>query len=68
MNGKFKMNAGNTSPWVILTIVFIVLKLTGVIDWSWFYVLLPTIIPLAIAGIILLGIGGIFLYHKIKNR
>ena len=29
----------------ILTIVFIVLKLVGVIEWSWVIVLLPLIIP-----------------------
>lgn len=30
----------------ILTIVFIVLKLTGIIAWSWWLVLLPSIITL----------------------
>ena len=28
----------------VLTIMFIVLKLLGVIDWNWFFVLLPEII------------------------
>jgi hypothetical protein len=28
----------------LLTIMFIALKLTGYITWSWFFVLLPTII------------------------
>jgi len=32
----------------ILTIVFIVLKLTGVTDWNWFWVLFPITIPLSI--------------------
>ena len=32
----------------VLTIVFIVLKLTGIITWSWWLVLAPTLIPLAI--------------------
>ncbi|MFQ1027657.1 hypothetical protein JDW21_19210 [Bacillus subtilis] len=32
----------------VLTIVFIVLKLMGVIGWSWFLVLLPEIIAVAI--------------------
>lgn len=26
--------------------VFVVLKLTGVIDWNWFYVLLPLLAPI----------------------
>lgn len=32
----------------LLTIVFIVLKLTGVIHWSWFFVMLPLFLPAAI--------------------
>ena len=37
----------------LLTIVFIVLKLTKVIDWSWFWVLSPTIFSVGLALIIL---------------
>jgi hypothetical protein len=37
-----------------LGIVFIVLKLTNVIDWSWWWVLAPFWIPLAISLIFLL--------------
>ena len=32
----------------VLTIVFVVMKLLGNIDWSWFCVLLPEIIAVAI--------------------
>ncbi len=32
----------------ILAIVFIVLKLTDVIDWSWFWVVSPLWIPIAL--------------------
>jgi len=32
----------------VLTIVFVVLKLTGFISWSWWLVLLPEIIAVAI--------------------
>lgn len=32
----------------LLQIVFVVLKLCGVIDWSWWIVLLPTLIPVAL--------------------
>ena len=32
----------------LLTIVFIVLKLTGVISWSWFWVLSPVIAAVAL--------------------
>lgn len=34
-----------------LTLVFIVLKLTSFIDWSWWLVLAPTLIPLALASV-----------------
>ena len=37
----------------VLTIVFIVLKLTGVISWSWLWVLSPIWISLAIAMIMI---------------
>lgn len=32
----------------LLTVVFIVLKLTGVIDWAWWLVLLPVIIAVVL--------------------
>ncbi|MFJ5788450.1 transmembrane Fragile-X-F protein [Lysinibacillus sp. NPDC093197] len=38
----------------VLTIVFIVLKLTEVITWSWWIVLLPSIISFSIYVLILL--------------
>ena len=37
----------------LLTIVFITLKLTGYIDWSWWLVLLPLFIPVIIIFTIL---------------
>ena len=35
----------------ILAIVFIVLKLTNVIDWSWWWVLVPILWPVYVIGI-----------------
>jgi len=50
----------------ILTIVFIVLKLMGVIDWAWALVLLPEIIMLAIyAAVFLCGAFGTL---KVKRK
>ena len=44
----------------LLTIVFIVLKLTGYIDWSWWWVVSPmwitTIIALVIVLVIILAV------------
>lgn len=37
-----------------LTLIFIILKLTNVIDWSWVWVLAPLWIPLALVAVILL--------------
>jgi len=39
----------------ILGLIFITLKLTGHIAWSWLWVLAPFWIPLAIALLIILG-------------
>lgn len=47
----------------LLTIVFVVLKLTKYIDWSWWWVLAPLWAPVAlvIAVVFILGvIGAIF--------
>lgn len=41
----------------VLTIVFVVLKLTGVVTWSWWIVLAPILIPLAILLVCFMGIG-----------
>jgi hypothetical protein len=43
---------------MVLFIVFLVLKLTGVINWSWWWVTSPLWIPLALGGIII-GIVGV---------
>lgn len=42
---------------VILFVVFLILKLTGHIDWSWWWVTSPLWIPIAIViAFIILGI------------
>ena len=38
----------------LLQVAFIVLKLTHVIDWSWWWVLSPTWIPIALVLMLLL--------------
>jgi hypothetical protein len=32
--------------WTLLTILFIGLKLANIIDWSWFWVLSPILMPI----------------------
>lgn len=38
----------------VLCVVFVVLKLVGVISWSWWWVFSPILIPLAIFFILLI--------------
>ena len=44
----------------LLTIVFIVMKLLGKIDWSWWWVLSPSLIPLGVVLAVLLVVGIIY--------
>ena len=39
----------------LLTVAFVILKLTGHIAWSWFWVLSPLIIPFGIIAFIYLS-------------
>lgn len=56
--------SGGVSTTGLLGIVFIVLKLTGYIDWSWLWVLSPFWLP----ALIVLTIGGIFLTVLFFNQ
>lgn len=47
-----------------LTLLFITLKLLDYVDWSWWWVLAPTWIPLSIAVVF----GGIALVCKMIER
>ena len=49
-----KASGGGIGFCGLLTIVFIVLKLLGVIQWSWVWVLSPIWIPLIIIIILLI--------------
>lgn len=50
----------------VLTIVFVVLKLMHVIEWSWFLVLLPEIIGLIIY--IVVAVLSITYNHRLYKR
>ena len=47
------MEEGGSGVMTILLIVFIVLKLCGLISWSWWWVLSPLWIPIAIAILVI---------------
>ncbi|MBN1628605.1 MAG: hypothetical protein JW990_02470 [Thermoleophilia bacterium] len=62
--------ASNTGSLVGLTfIVFLVLKLTGVIDWSWWWVTSPLWLGAlaTVAGLLLVGVVGFAIYRIVKR-
>ena len=56
---------GGVSAWTVLLIVFVVLKLCNLIDWSWGWVLSPLWIPLSIVGLVVIIV--LFIYFT-KSR
>lgn len=48
----------------LLTLVFIVLKLIGVINWSWWWVLAPLWIPVGIVLVLVIIISIIVLFTE----
>jgi len=48
----------------LLLVAFIVMKLCGVIAWSWWWVIAPLWIPIAILLIVLFAIGILYLIAK----
>jgi hypothetical protein len=59
------MNTKNYTPAFpflpILTLIFITLKLTGYIAWSWFWVLSPIWVPVAVFLVILAVLAILYL-------
>ena len=65
-NSKKTINVG-TSASTLLGVLFVALKLTGHITWSWWWVTLPFWGGLGLVlAIIIIGIIGIVLYHGLK--
>ena len=67
-------NYNGISFFSLLAILFIGLKLTSYVDWSWWWVLAPLWLPLAIVFVILgvakvvVAITDIYLAHKRERR
>jgi hypothetical protein len=51
-----------------LLVVFVVLKLTDNIDWSWLWVLSPLWIPLGLAAVILLALAPFRIAELVRER
>jgi hypothetical protein len=47
-----------------LTLLFVGLKLTGYISWSWWWVLAPTLVPVAILAAIALVAWTIYVWTR----
>ena len=54
MSSSSSPNSGGIGFFGLLTIVFITLKLTDHIDWSWWWVLAPIWMPIALIIVIIL--------------
>lgn len=52
----------------LLTVAFIVLKLCGVINWSWWWVLSPSWLTFVIALIIFIVIFAYYVIKKLKEK
>ncbi len=53
-NNNSKSASGGIGFFGILTLIFIVLKLCGVISWSWIWVLAPSWIPIILTIVIII--------------
>ena len=49
-----KVKSNGIGVGTVLTLIFVVLKLVGTIDWSWWWVLSPTLIPIGLTLVVLL--------------
>jgi hypothetical protein len=63
-----KVQSGGIGFWGLLTIVLIVLKLLGKIDWSWWWVLAPMWIGFLIGSLIFVVAVATSLLLAFKDR
>lgn len=57
-------SGGGTGLATLLTVLFVGLKLTNVIDWSWWWVLSPIWISLGLVLVLLMVAFGIFVWTQ----
>ena len=66
MSDKVETSSGGIGFCGLLTIVLIVLKLVGVINWSWFWVLSPMIFSISFTVLILLIVFALVIWANSK--
>jgi hypothetical protein len=52
----------------VLGLIFITLKLLGVIDWAWLWVLAPLLAEIALVAILIMGYAVIFFMAHTRWR
>jgi len=68
MNESKPTISHGTSLPTLLTVLFIALKLCGVIDWSWWWVLSPIPITLGIALVVFAVVISVLMYKNRKDK
>lgn len=58
------VSSGGVGFFGLLTVLFVGLKLTGYISWSWFWVLSPVIFSVSLGLLILLGLFVWYVFLK----
>lgn len=64
MTSSTTSSRSGTNTLGLLGVAFVVLKLTGYIGWSWWWVLLPFYAGLILIPIFILGAGAIYLVAR----
>ena len=62
------MENSNVSFLHVLTFIFIILKVAGVVSWSWWVVLLPSLIYFGLILGVMLFVGAVALVMFSKNK
>lgn len=68
MENNRNISEGGLSFSSILFLIFLVLKLTNVIDWSWWWVLSPLWIPIIIFFVFVSGLYAFYQLLKYYNK
>jgi len=72
MSGAAQSAGNGISFGTMLGLLFIGLKLTGYIAWSWWWVLCPFWAPIAVfvafLAVLAVAVGGVSIYEAIRDR